>query len=119
MTRNEIDKVFELCLLLVTVIAAAELQYASFVFSKPIDQSLPPKDIANIIQSNAIIVNSIFRWTSIAIFILVLGWIITRIFPSADLTHHPKLIGIFRRRYLKEFCWAMFGNLFVMEIINF
>jgi hypothetical protein len=39
MARNEIDRVFELCLLLVTVIGAAELQYATFMFAQPTDAS--------------------------------------------------------------------------------
>jgi len=106
MTRNEIDKIFELCLLLVTVIGAAELQYASFYFSPSTD------------RSNVIMVNSIFRWTTFTIFILIFLWIISIFTPSMAIKNRV-LAKIFKRRKLKEFCWSLFGNLFLWEIIYF
>ncbi|MCW4010176.1 MAG: hypothetical protein NWF05_06100 [Candidatus Bathyarchaeota archaeon] len=120
MTRKEIDKIFELCLLLVTVIGAAELQYASYFFGQipPEDPPLSAQKIAELMHSNTILVNSIFRWTTFTIFVLVLAWIILMIFPSVTIKQ-PILKRFFKRRYGKEFCWCLFGNLFLMEMINF
>ena len=101
MDKKEIDRVFELCLLLVTVIAAAELQYASFVFSQPFDK---------------IQVNVIFRYTTIPILILVTIWIALMLIPP--IITRFKILAKFRR-FMKEFCWGLFGNLFVLEIITF
>ncbi len=120
MTRNDIDKIFELCLLLVTVIGAAELSYASYFFSQipPQNPPLSTQKISELMQSNAIVVNSIFRWTTFTIFILVLVWIVTIIFPKVTI-RQPILAKYLKRRKAKEFCWCLFGSLFIFEIINF
>ena len=102
MDRKEIDKVFELCLLLATVIAAAELQYASFVYS----QDFVLREV-----------NYTFRVTTIPIFILVTVWLILMIFPSVVNSKH-NILGK-SRRIAKEFCWAFFGNFFVLEMLIF
>jgi hypothetical protein len=101
MEKNEVDKVFELCLLLVTVIAAALLQYASFVYS----QNFVLKEV-----------NYTFRVTTIPIFVLVTTWIVLMLFPSITVRHH--ILGNLRR-IAKEFCWAFFGNFFVLEMLIF
>jgi hypothetical protein len=117
MARNSIDKMFDLCLLLVTVIGAAELQYASFIFSfSPTDPSLTAQGLQNAIHSNILMTNSIFRWTTFTPFILITVWIFANIIPS---TSNLSLQKIFKRRIAKEFCWSLFGNLFLMEIIYF
>jgi hypothetical protein len=99
-TKNgiEIDKIFELCLLLVTVIAAAELQYASLIYAS--------KEV--LYQ-----VNYIFRVSTIPIIILITTWIVVKLFPSIPSKARPL------RRFAKEFCWTLFGNLFALEIIVF
>ena len=95
---SRIDKIFELCLLLITVIAAGELQYASFIYSS--------KDTLSQ-------VNYFFRVSTIPIIILVTTWIVMKLFPSL-----PSKVHVLRR-FVKEFCWTLFGNLFALEIIVF
>ena len=119
MVRNEIDRVFDICLLLVTVIGAAELQYASFAYSQLIPQIPPIADeqLAALMTFNTAEVNFIFRITTIPILILIIVWITVSLFPSVSVKHD--VLKKIKKRYLKEFCWTFFGNLFAIEIIVF
>ena len=89
--ENRLDKVFDICILLVTVISAAELQYASTLF-----------------QSDTKTLNEVFRWTTIPLFFVVTIWLFLMIVPSSKL----KNIG-------KAFCWQLFGNFYILLIISF
>jgi hypothetical protein len=118
MARNEIDKIFELGLLLVTVIGAAELQYSSYIFSfSPTNSTLTQQQIQEAMHSNIILVNSIYRWTTIPVFILVLVWIIAQIVPNIKV--NSTVNKFVKRRFIKEFCWCLFGSFFIFEIITF
>jgi hypothetical protein len=91
------------------------------IFFSQIPPQNPPlstQKISELMQSNAIVVNSIFRWTTFTIFILVLVWIVTIIFPKVTI-RQPVLAKYLKRRKAKEFCWCLFGSLFIFEIINF
>jgi len=118
MDRKEIDKIFELCLLLITIIAAAELQYASYVFSQiyPQEPALTAHQIAEQMRSNAVQVNIVFRYTTFPLLVLITTWIILMLIQSIKTN-----FGILQkfRRFMKEFCWGLFGNLLVLEIITF
>lgn len=99
--ENRLDKIFELCLLLITVIAAAELQYASTLFQTDLPQ-----------------LNQIFRWTTIPLFFIITFWLFLMIFPSLSV----KLGGLenyVNKNVGKAFCWVLFGNFFVLLIITF
>jgi hypothetical protein len=109
------ETAFELCLLLVTVLAAAELQYASYAYSL-ISPNLSPQQIAEQMQKNTQQVNGIFRWTTFPIFIILPLWILLTLLPSS--TKKPSELK-FPRRFLSELCWGLFGNLLVLEIITF
>lgn len=102
MERNGIDYVFAAGLVLVAVIAFAELQFTSFVLSQ------------NQVSQAQIWIQIIFvfRVTLIPMFILATIWLATTVFP------HVK-IPLARRRYLKEFCWALLGNVLALEIVLF
>ncbi len=82
--------------------------------------TLTAQQIAQQIDSNKIIVNMIFRSTTVPIFILVVSWIIILIVPKITITSRRlielKLYSL-KRRYLKEFCWCLFGGLFIFEFI--
>lgn len=97
--RYNTDKVFDLCLLLITVIAGAELGYSG--------------------SSNQLeVTKSIFHWTTIPLLILIPLWIFLMLLPIETI----KFRGFekhFSRRFLKEFCWAFFGNIFAVEIVTF
>jgi hypothetical protein len=53
-----------------------------------------------------------FKATIVPMFVLVVIWLIGMIFP------HVK-IPLAKRRYLKEFCWALLGNVLALEIVLF
>ena len=93
--KDRIDKLFELGLLLVTVLAASELGYAAVRFAT---------ELGN--------VNFIFRALTIPIVILILVWIINELVPSPS-------SKVPLTRFLREFCWGLLGNLFVLEILMF
>ena len=102
MERNGIDYVFAIGLIFVAVIAVAELQFASFVLGQ------------NQLSQGQIWIQIIFvfKGTIIPMFVLVAIWLAAMIFP------HVK-IPLVRRRYLKEFCWALLGNVLALEIVLF
>ena len=102
MERNGIDYVFAAGLVLVAVIAVAELQFASFVLSQ--NQISQAQTWIQIVF--------VFRVTLIPMFILATIWLSATVFP------HVK-IPLARRRYLKEFCWALLGNVLALEIVLF
>jgi len=58
------------------------------------------------------VVNFVFRVLTIPIVILIMVWLINDLAPSLP-------FNIPLRRFVKEFCWALFGNLFVLEILVF
>jgi len=119
MRRIDVDRIFELGLLLVTVFAGLELSYASYFFSLPPENStLSQQQISQQLHSNTIIVNSIFRWSTITIFFLVVAWILILMVPKITFTS-PILANYFKRRFAKEFCWCLFGSLFIIEFIHF
>jgi len=95
--KQRIDKLFEIGLLLVTVLAASELQYASFRYSSP---------------ENLHLVNYFFRALTIPIILLVMLWLLKDLVPSLPVRFPLK-------RYTKEFCWTLFGNFFFFEILFF
>jgi len=95
--KQRIDKLFEIGLLLVTVLAASELQYASFRYSSP---------------ENLHLVNFFFRALTIPIILLVILWMLKDLVPSLP-------VGLPLKRYTREFCWTFFGNFFFLEILYF
>jgi hypothetical protein len=102
MERNDIDKVFEIGFLIVTVIAVTELQFTSFVLGQ---NQLSQAEIW-------IQVIFVFKGILIPMFVLVAIWLVAMIFP------HVK-VPLARRRYLKEFCLALLGNVLALEIVLF
>ncbi len=105
------DNIFEVCLLLVTVLAAAELQYASFLYplnGDPLSQQY---------KFNLEQVNFVFRVATIPIIIMITIWIAVMLIPSTSIK--LRVLERFRKRFAKELCWTLFGNLFVLEIIIF
>jgi hypothetical protein len=104
--KINVDGVFDACALLVTVLAAVELAYAAYLF--------PATEASGLAQ-----INYYFRVTTTVIIALIVGWIIARLIPSPPQNLRLGALRRFRRRYVKEFCWCLFGNLFVFEIIAF
>lgn len=104
--RINVDRVFDTCILLVTVLAAAEFAYLAYL--------LPVTETGNLT-----LVNIFFRVTTTIIIPLVVGWILLSLIPSPPESWKLGILGRFRRRYVKEFCWCLFGNLFVYEIFTF
>jgi hypothetical protein len=98
MERNGIDYVFAMGLIFVAVIAVAELQYAHAVLGQ--DQ------LSNWWTQ----ITFVFKGTIVPLFVLVAIWLAAMIFP------HVK-IPLARRRYLKEFCWTLLGNMLALEIV--
>jgi len=108
--ETNVDHIFEVCLLLVTVLAAAELQYASFIYP------LSGDPLSDQYKFNLEQVNFVFRISTSVMLVLVTIWIAILLIPSASMK-----LGLerFKRRWVKEFCWGLFGNLFVSEIMIF
>jgi hypothetical protein len=104
--RINVDRVFDTCILLLTILAAAEFAYLAYL--------LPVTETANLTQ-----VNIFFRVTTIVIIALVVGWILLSLIPSPPESWKLGVLRRFRRRFIKEFCWCLFGNLFVYEIFTF
>lgn len=104
--RVNVDRVFDTCILLLTVLAAAEFAYLAYI--------LPATEMGNVTQ-----VNLFFRVTTTVILVLVVSWILLSLVPSPPKTWKLSGLALFRRRYVKEFCWCLFGNLFVYEIYTF
>jgi hypothetical protein len=100
MERNEIDYLFAIGLLIVAVIAVAELQGASFYLGQ---YQVSQADIWGHLFF-------VFEGTMVPMFVLVTIWLTAMIFP------HVK-IPLARRRYFKEFCWALLGNVLALEIV--
>lgn len=105
-SRINVDRVFDTCILLVTVLAAAEFAYVAYLF--------PASEMANLTQGNMV-----FRVTTILILVLIVGWILVSLIPSPPKTWRLGILGRFRRRFVKEFCWCLFGNLLVFEVFVF
>jgi hypothetical protein len=104
--RINVDRVFDTCILLLTVLAAAEFAFLAYL--------LPVTEAANLTQ-----VNIFFRVTTTIIIPLIVCWILLSLIPSPPESWNLGVLGRFRRRYVKEFCWCLFGNLFVYEIFTF
>jgi hypothetical protein len=106
MERNGIDYVFAVGLILVGVIAVAELQFTNFFLGQNLGQ--------NQLSHGQIWIQIffVFKATMVPIFVLVVIWLTAMIFP------HTKT-PLAKRRYLKEFCWALFGNVLALEIVLF
>jgi hypothetical protein len=98
MEINGIDYVFAICLIFVAVIAVAELQYVHSVLGQ--DQ------LSNWWTQ----ITFVFKGTIVPMFVLVAIWLVAMIFP------HVK-VPLARRRYLKEFCWTLLGNVIALEIV--
>ena len=104
--RVNVDRVFDTCILLLTVLAAAEFAYLAYI--------LPATEMANLTQ-----INIFFRITTTVIIPLIVIWILLSLVPSPPKTWKLGLLRLFKRRYIKEFCWCLFGNLFAYEIYTF
>jgi hypothetical protein len=103
--RPNADKVFDVCIVLLTVLAAAELAYVSFLFSTDATNNLGQ-------------VNYFFRVTTIGTIILLIIWIIASVSPQiSGVLEVPSWLAL--RRWFKQFCWNFFGNLFIFEITAF
>ena len=94
--KDWMDKLFELGLLLITVLAASELGYAAVRFAE-----------------EWAYVNFVFRVLTIPIIILIMLWLTKDLIPIR--TRFALPFG----RLAREFSWALFGNLFVFEILLF
>jgi hypothetical protein len=97
--RYDTDKVFDLCLLLITVIAGAELGYSATA-------------------NELVVTEQIFRWTTLPLLLLIPLWILLMLLPPTTIKFKG-LENHFSRRFLKEFCWAFFGNIFALELSTF
>jgi hypothetical protein len=91
--KDRVDKAFEFGLLLVTVLAASELGYAAVALQKALAD-----------------VNFVFRVLTIPVIALILLWLMKDLIPDRPLRI---------KRWIREFCWTFFGNLFVLEIVVF
>jgi hypothetical protein len=105
-SRINVDRVFDTCILLVTVLAAAEFAYVAYLF--------PASEMANLAQGNLV-----FRVTTTLILVLIVSWILISLIPSPPKNWSLGALGRFRRRFAKEFCWCLFGNLLVFEVFAF
>jgi hypothetical protein len=92
---EKLDHLFEIGLILITVLSAQELQYASTLYSG---------------QSNEIAF--VFRILSIPILMIILLWLIKELFPQ-------KIRSLSLRRWIKEFCWDSLSVFIAVEIISF
>jgi small-conductance mechanosensitive channel len=92
--RVDLDHLFEIGLLLVTVLSAAELQFAGIVMGQ---------DTAGL--------NFIFRITTTPIIILVVLWLVKEFCP-ARLERRVPL-----KRGLKEFGWIFLGQFIALALI--
>ena len=101
-TTNEkckrIDRLFEIGLLLATVLSASILQYASarYVY----EEKLTDLDFA-------------FKELTIPLVILILLWLIKELFPRRSLK------WLHLKRWAKEFCWTFLSNFLVLGILSF
>lgn len=102
----DVDRVFDTCLLLVTVLAAAECAYIAYL--------LPASEMSYLAQNNLV-----FRVTTMLIMLLIVGWILVSLIPSPPKAWRLGGLGRFRRRFVKEFCWCLFGNLLLFEVVMF
>ena len=94
---RRIDHLFEVGLVLATVLSAAELQYVSV---KTEFQEQATRNMAD--------VNFTFRVFSILLVLLILSWIIKELIRSARL-----------RIWIRNFCWAFLSMVYVLEAVSF
>jgi hypothetical protein len=92
-TSEKLDHLFEIGLVLVTVLAAAELEFSG-----------------DILANETATLNFIFRITTIPIILLILLWMFKEIYPAKL---EPKVP---LRRWLKEFSWVFLGNFVALTI---
>lgn len=95
---KRIDRIFEIGLLLATVLSASILQYASTKYVY--EGKLTDLDFA-------------FKELTIPIIILILLWLIKELFPRRSLK------WLHLKRWAKEFCWAFLNNFLVLGILSF
>ncbi len=102
MDRSTLDRAFGVGVLVVAAIAILELQFANFIYGQA--QTAFDDRWTQIVF--------VFRVTAIPLFILVIVWLVAMAFPHVR-------VPIVRRRYLKEFCWALLGNVLVLNFATF
>jgi len=98
---QRIDRLFDVMLLLVTVLAAAELQYAAAAF---MDNPDPTRTF--IIKLNSF--SFVFKILTMPILLLVFIWLGKKFFHNE-----------YRRMFMRELCWAFAVQFFFLELVVF
>jgi hypothetical protein len=104
---NRIDRLFEIGLVLASILSAAILQYASAMFS------LLETSTTNTLHAKLSGINFVFRMTTVPLVILIFIWLIKEAYPSSWESRRPI------RRWLKEFDWAFLGYFIFLDISLF
>ena len=95
---RRIDRLFEIGLLLATILSASIMQYASAKFIY--EEKLKDLDFT-------------FKELTIPIITLILLWLIKELFPRRILK------WLYLKRWTKEFCWTFLSNFLVLGILSF
>jgi len=98
---QRIDRLFDVILVLVTVLAAAELQYASVAFMEN-----PDPNRTFILKLNSL--SFTFRVLTISIIFLIFIWLGKEFFQNEN-----------RRMFMRELCWTFAIYTFLLELLVF
>jgi hypothetical protein len=104
---ERVDRLFEIGLLLASVLSAAILGYASAMYS------LLETTLTNTLHEKLSGINFAFRITTVPLVILLLVWLVKEAYPSSWERRLPV------RRCLKEFDWAFLGYFLVLDFLLF
>jgi len=101
---EKIDHLFEIGLVLVTVISASILQYLSSKYS--FDMTLTnAQKLADL--------SFVFKELTMPIIILILLWLLK------ELIFGRYVLSLSLKRFVKEFCWTFLSIFLVLEILSF
>jgi hypothetical protein len=104
---ERVDRLFEIGLLLASILSAAILGYASALYS------LLETTSTNTLHEKLSGINFAFRMTTVPLMILLLVWLVKEAYPSSWERRLPI------RRWLKEFDWAFLGYFLVLDFLLF
>lgn len=104
---ERVDRLFEIGLLLASILSAAILGYASAMFS--LLETTPTNTLHDKLSG----INFAFRITTVPLVILLLIWLVKETYPSSWERRLPM------RRWLKEFDWAFLGYFLVLDFLLF
>jgi len=101
---ERIDHLFEVGLVLITVVSASILQYLSSKYS--LDDTLDnAQKLADL--------RFVFKELTMPIMILVLLWLLKELFFGRH------VFSLLLKRFVKEFCWTFMSIFLVLEILSF